>query len=965
MQTQTNTTPATTETIDYYHMPEFQHGLELLEQQQYLEAYNIFVELAKQYPDNGYAHYELAILCHMTERYGLALQAANLAIQHLQEDTTWLASAYVQRSNIYGVLDDTEKQLQDLNESIRLMPEAGEMYANRGNYYHNQKQYDLSNADYCRQAELEPGNAYPYAAMGQNAFEQKDYDTAERRYTYALKLEPNYYQVHTLLGDCHLLKADCSKAIECYIKSLTINQGDDRTEYALLNLLPRDLDPQIIAQLERLSREHSNDAYWPYLMGQLYFYHDQCDDAIVQYEEAYRRCAAPVMLGNISRAYYKIQDYPNARYYAEKAVLMDPTDDNAQCVLAHSLMEMELFEETSQALQRYLDINPDLEPAHQLLADAYRFTGNIPDALDAINKAIGLAPDSPVNYYTRAKIEHDLEAFDAEIIDLEHTLDLLPADATELSILRCQTLQMLNLTEAAEQELAKTHDEDCFYYLCLAINRAKQGCEVEATEALKHALNRGMIRFKMLRQTPLMEPLRQLPQFEELVNKAEIHYHAELAQSAIDQPQKESCEVPITQESDGTISVRGEINGLPLKLVFDTGASDITISSVEAAFMLKNGYLEERDLGGVQNYKTASGDLVEGTIVNLRQVQLGTLIFFDLRAAIIKNQDAPLLLGQSILGRLMTYHINNKEKTLYMDTPGPQFDPYDLDCLAFESQENHNYQKAAICYKWLFNTSQEASTNGIRASYCYILAGQFVKALSMIDATLEHCNQYPSDSTEETIILLKSLRATTLQYAHRFDEACEALAELEPMKPSEESVYYYSHGWTLRRMERYADAEMMLMRAEELNPQGIGQKLELGNVFKATGREPEALAIWHQATQQTPEIAEIPSLAEVHHMLGQDEKCLELLSEVTAMNLDDMDELDELRRAAIYIDAAYLFATLGDYDKGEACLRQSLSNTIAPFLSLIGLLEGDALKLLPNYDAIVAEYVPEDLLPAK
>lgn len=962
MQTQTHTTPATTETIDYYHMPEFQHGLELLEQQQYQEAYNIFVKLATQHPDNGYAHYELAFLCHMTERYGLALQAANLAIQHLQEDNVWLASAYVQRSNIYGALDDTEKQLQDLNESIRLMPDNGSMYANRGNYYACQRQYDLSNADYCKQAELEPGNAHPYAAMGGNAMMQGDYDEAERLFAYALKLDPNCYPAHSLMGDCMMSKADFAKAAECYIKALTICQGDERTERALLKLLPRGLDPQIIAQLERLSREHSNDAYWPYLMGQLYFYHDQCDDAIIQYEEAYRRCAAPTMLGNISHAYYKIQDYPNARYYASKATEMDPTDDNAQCVLAHSLMEMELFEEASQALQRYLDIKPDLVPAHQLLADAYRFLGNIPDALDEVNKAIGLAPDTPVNYYTRAKIEHDLEAFDAEIIDLEHTLELLPADSTEFSMLRCQTLQMLGCIDEAEKELAKTHNEDCFYYLCLAINRAKQGSEVEATEALKHALNRGMIRFKMLRQTPLMEPLRQLPQFEELVNNAEVHYHADLAQQAIDQPQKESCEVPITQDADGTISVRGEINGLPLKLVFDTGASDITISSVEAAFMLKNGYLEERDLGGVQNYKTASGDLVEGTIVNLRQVQLGTLTFYDLRAAIIKNQDAPLLLGQSILGRLMTYQVNNQKKTLYMDTPGPQFDPYDLDCLAFESQENHNYQKAAICYKWLFNTLQEAS-NGLYASYNYMLAGQLDKALSMLDATLEHCNQFPPDNAEETIILLKSLRATTLQYAHRFDEACEALAELEPVNSPEKSVYFYSHGWTLRRMERYADAEMMLMRAEELNPQGIGQKLELGNVFKATGREQEALAIWQQATQQTPEITEIPSQAEVHHMLGQDEQCLELLSKVTAMDLDDMDELEELRRAAIYTDAAYLYATLGDYDKGEACLRQSLNNTIAPFLSLIGLLEGDALQLLPNYDAIVAEYVPKDLLP--
>lgn len=964
MQTQTHTTPATTETIDYENQPEFQHGLDLLEQEQYKEAFDIFVELAKQHPDNGYAQYELSLLFPMQERYGQALQAANSAIQHLQDNTLWLSSAYAQRAHIYGALDNKEQQLQDLNEGIRLMPDYGLMYAHRGDYYSKQRQFDLSNADYIKQAELEPGNARPYAALGQNAIFQEDYDEAERRFSYALKLDPDYYQAHSLLGDALLFKKEIDRAIECYIQALTIEQGDDRTERALLTFLPYDYDPQIIAKLERKSCEHSNDGYWPHLLGQLYFHHGQPAKSIAPYEEAFRRCGAPVVLGNTAHAYYNVQDYEKARDYAARAVELDATDDNAQCVLAHSLMNMEQFEEANQALQRYLSVNADMAPAHQLLADAYRFLGHISDALVEANKAIGLAPDTPVNYYTRAKIEHDLEDFDAEIADLEHTLELLPADGTEYTTLRCQTLQMLDRIDEAEQELAKTHDEDCFYYLCLAINHAKQGQEAEAIEALQQALDLGLIRFETLRQTPLTEPLRQLPQFKEMVDTAEIHYHAKRAQRAINQPESDSCEVPITQEADGIISVRGEINGLPLKLVFDTGASDITISSVEAAFMLKNGYLEERDLGGVRNYKTASGDLVEGTIVNLREVKLGTLTFRDLRAAIIRNQDAPLLLGQSILGRLVTYQINREKKTLYMATPGPRFDPYDLHCLAFESQEIHNYQRAAICYEWLFNTLEDV-TNGLYASYYYILAGRLDNALSMLDATQERYNQHTSDNARETIILLKSLRATTMQYAHRYDEACEAFVELESMKPADESDYCYSHGWTLRRMERYAEAEKVLMHAEELNPQGIGQKLELGYVYMATGREQEALAIWQQATQLTPnetEMTDFTSQAEVYHMLGQDEQCLELLSKVTTMDLDDTDELFQ---ASAFIDAAYLYATLGDYDKGEACLRQSLSNTIAPFLGLVGLAEGDALQQLPNYDAIVAEHVPEDLLPAE
>lgn len=129
MQTQPQ---VTTDKNDYQYQPEFRHGLELLEQQKYQEAYALFVELAKQNPDNGYAQYELAILCQMNERYGLALQSVTLAIQNLQNNSVWLAAAYVQRSRIYGALGNTEQQLQDLNKSILILPNAGNMYANRG-----------------------------------------------------------------------------------------------------------------------------------------------------------------------------------------------------------------------------------------------------------------------------------------------------------------------------------------------------------------------------------------------------------------------------------------------------------------------------------------------------------------------------------------------------------------------------------------------------------------------------------------------------------------------------------------------------------------------------------------------------------------------------------------------------------------------------------------------------------------
>ena len=109
----------------------------------------------------------------------------------------------------------------------------------------------------------------------------------------------------------------------------------------------------------------------------------------------------------------------------------------------------------------------------------------------------------------------------------------------------------------------------------------------------------------------------------------------------------------------GVTQVPCTINGLPLHFVFDTGASDVSLSSVEAQFMFKNGYLKPTDVIGRRAYLTASGDVVEGTSVRLRSVTFGGLTLDNVRASITHSQDAPLLLGQSVLSRLGKVEIDN------------------------------------------------------------------------------------------------------------------------------------------------------------------------------------------------------------------------------------------------------------------------------------------------------------------
>ena len=92
--------------------------------------------------------------------------------------------------------------------------------------------------------------------------------------------------------------------------------------------------------------------------------------------------------------------------------------------------------------------------------------------------------------------------------------------------------------------------------------------------------------------------------------------------------------------------------------------ADVSLFVVEATFMMKNGYLNANDVVGSQSFVDANGDVSVGTVINLKNVKFGGLTLTNVRALVVRNQKAPLLLGQSVLGRLGKLEIDNSSQIL-------------------------------------------------------------------------------------------------------------------------------------------------------------------------------------------------------------------------------------------------------------------------------------------------------------
>lgn len=157
------------------------------------------------------------------------------------------------------------------------------------------------------------------------------------------------------------------------------------------------------------------------------------------------------------------------------------------------------------------------------------------------------------------------------------------------------------------------------------------------------------------------------------------------------------------QKRNGVFFVPCIVNGLKLSFVFDTGASDVSLSSTEAMFMFKNGFLDSTDIVGKQKFLDASGYVGEAVVVNIRNIDFYGYRLTDVKASIVENSNAPLLLGQTALRQLGNIEIDFSRGELRISrrTDFIQSSTYERSDSA---TYYHSFPEAALAYAAFIDT---------------------------------------------------------------------------------------------------------------------------------------------------------------------------------------------------------------------------------------------------------------------
>lgn len=640
-------------------------GVEAYNNENYDEAESYFLKEVDNHPQNGYALYWLGYIYYDRNEYGKSLSCFNKSIKSLKNNKA-SAVAYDMRADVYIALGDTVKALKDYSEAIKIDPEYGTAYKDRAQRYYELGQYDLSDADYDKLIELDDGNAFGYMGKARNANTRKDYNSAIELLNHVILLQEDYGQAYSFRAESYIGLKDFNNAANDIINAIRYN---DNKVWYLLALPDKDIYPLLLTKLKIEIKKEPQNSLWPYVTAFYCKTNKNYEEAIKYFIISNKLEEEAVTYYFLSGCYASLGDYETALKNTDKALELNSDDSDYLIDKAGVLDCLGRKKDAISFFDKVIEKTPDYEDVYYLKGLVEESAKMNEEAIEDYSMNIALYPEHAYAYCRRAKLYMAENKKDEAVADYEKTIEL-DTVPNNYSIAMFAFLDLGRKQEAIDfmerviandtTNVGNYYNGACFY--------SKLGDNEKAIEMLRKSLDLGFANFNHISEDPDLDAIRNLPEFISLVNeyreKTEKRISKLHSENRDDKTyHEETVEVPFTKES-GVTKVKCDINGLPLYFVFDTGAANVSLSLVEANFMLKNDYLSKSDFIGSQGFVDANGDISVGSIINLKKVSFGGLELKNVRASVVKNQKAPLLLGQSVLSRLGKVEIDNAQMKL-------------------------------------------------------------------------------------------------------------------------------------------------------------------------------------------------------------------------------------------------------------------------------------------------------------
>ena len=637
------------------------------------EARQLLNENIEEYPKFIPSYLALAGMDRRDGSYGAALKTIERARENNHKNSGITeANLLWWKSTIYEEMGDLSKALSSMQQAVKLARKQDkenlmDMLENLAQLHFDLKQYDESDEVYQEMRSMDETDQLPMVGLARNLIAKEKYDEALALLEDCKKYDSDYYEIYRFQMKAYGGKKEYKKMIDAMV---TLYEKSDDFDYLDVDVFKKDKKYSTAVIKQKVVSEKDN-VLWKIILSEFY-------------EECHKYPEAVTILSEL------LEEYGN------KTSLLEERSDN--------YLKIGMVNEAVNDVTKCIELSEGGDAAYYcgMRAHIYRCNGQYSEAIEDLNALIDYYPTEAYGYYARGWCK-ELSGDDSAAFEDYNEGIAVDEDYPYIYLMRGEIYLKRGMTQEAQMDFEQVIQKDtivgdgsCRHYALHFLGRddeaiewmdklidtdaddpghwydkscllARMGRLEESVSALQTAFEKGYRQFIHIENDDDMDPIRGREDFNTLFSQYKSVLEEEMRKSNLADNKEVAAivtEVGMKKMYGGTYEVACSVNGLPLKMIFDTGAADVTISSVEASFMLKNGYLSDNDVKGKKNYMTASGDIHEGTVLRLKEVKLGDAVLKNVEASVVHSQKAPLLLGQSVLEKFGTITIDNVNSKL-------------------------------------------------------------------------------------------------------------------------------------------------------------------------------------------------------------------------------------------------------------------------------------------------------------
>lgn len=628
-----------------------------------------------EYPQHIPSYLLMVGMERNAENYGEALRLIDRAMKN-NHKKSGIDNAQLLwwKASVYADMDEDEKGLAVMQQAVKMVAKSDEsrlmdMLQLLAQLHYNLKQYDESDKVYSRMRKIDETEQLPMIGLARNMIARENYDEALAILEDCKKYDEDYPEIYRFEMAAYEGMNQYRKMIDAMI---TLYENSDDTDYLSTDRFMKDPKYSIALLKEKIAGV-SDNGLWKLVLASVY-------------TESYNHSKAIPLLTDLINEYGNDPDIlqERAECYEDMGLLDLALNDISHAIdgskgddiaynhasRARILRAAGRYEEAVKDIEVYIERFPTRAYGYSMRGSSKEQMGDYNGAMEDYDEGISLDEDYSYLYLRRGKLYSELDKMDLANADFE-TLCQKDTALYSGSSRHFGLLFQMKYDEAFEwidkmieenrYDPVHIYDKACMYSLIGSLD--------DALKYLEESLAKGYRKLVYIENDSDMDFLRSEREDEYDAIMAKYYLLLENERKAFlksdgDTLSTTLTEVALVKKYGGTYEIPCIVNGLPLKMIFDTGASDVTVSSVEASFMIKNGYLDENDIKGTSHYMTASGDIHEGTILKLKEVRLGDAVLKNIEASVVHNQKAPLLLGQSVLEKFGTITIDNVNSKL-------------------------------------------------------------------------------------------------------------------------------------------------------------------------------------------------------------------------------------------------------------------------------------------------------------